>query len=99
MDNIKASIKHIRRGIALKLVAETDSSVQLAKIFLRQNGYNLEENEIMRIYKYLEGKGLIELCGLDNNSLDISRVIAKITPKGTDVLERTEKISGIELEH
>ena len=102
MGNVNAAIKHIQRGIALRLVAETEAtgaSVQLTEIFLKQSGYVLEKHEIMGIYRYLEGKGLIKLSGTDSSNIHISRVIAKITPKGTDVLDGTVKIDGIELEH
>ena len=102
MGNVNAAIKHIQRGIALRLVAETEdtgASVQLTQTFLRQCGYALEKDVIMGIYRYFEDKGLIKLYGTDGNNVHISRVIAKITSKGTDVLDGTVKIDGMELEY
>lgn len=62
---------------------------------LRKNGYDITEQTVKEQLYYLEGKKLIELNKINNKTLGIERVIARITPEGMDVLEGNAEVDGL----
>ena len=103
MDEVtKATTNKILRGLALRIANEANAAggagVVLISAVLKQHGYNLEQEKVLGMCKYLQDKGLVNLETIGNDSLKIHRVIAHITAKGIDVLEGTETIDGIILE-
>ncbi len=63
------------------------AGLNVLRIALRKSGYDLSEQELYTQAEYLKGKGLVELQEISNRRLDIHRLIARLTPAGTDYLE------------
>lgn len=57
------------------------------KVAMRKSDYKLDDKELLTHVEYLEGKGLIQTREVDNRRLGIHRVIAQLTPEGTDYLD------------
>jgi len=91
---------HELRGYILKIANEIQpfgAGVPFIKILLHQLKFTPDEATIMNACKYLEGKGLVRMENVCDRVKNISRDIVYITPKGIDVLEGTETVSGVEL--
>ena len=100
MGNMQIATNKVLRGLVLNLVfaaEEMGASMQVIRSALKPYGYSLEDNEIMHLCKYLEGKGLVKITGAKNEALKIDRHISCITSKGIDVLEGTIEVEGVEL--
>ncbi len=69
-----------------------DEKVLLAA--LRRCGHRLTVQQVTEQLYYLQGKRLVELQEVNNRALGISRVIARVTPEGIDMLEGNPGASG-----
>ncbi len=90
--------KEVFRKEILEMAAQSEpvgASLQVLAAGLRKMGINAGEEELERQAAYLEGKGLLHVERLKNARLGISRVVAHITPAGTDVLEGNAEAVGI----
>jgi len=97
---IEVSTMQIIRGFVLTICNQANpqgASVELIQAALKPYGHSIELDDVLSICKYLEGKGLVEMETVSNTVLKISRNITHLTPKGVDVLEGTEVVSGIQL--
>lgn len=64
---------------------------------LRREGYACAITDVRDACSYLQGKGLVMVEQLQNDVLQISRAVVKITPQGIDLLEGTAAVEGIRL--
>lgn len=87
MDTAENEI--IRREI-LELCRETQpygAGLQTLKAALRKSDYDVEDKALLAQIEYLRGKGLIRTEEVSNRRLELHRVIAYLTPEGTDYLD------------
>lgn len=92
--------KMILRGNILKIceIAQPLGAAQEVIIgAMRKEGYSCSEEDVRNACEYLQGKGLILLEDIHNDVLQIHRTLAKITPKGIDVLDGLVPEDGIQL--
>lgn len=90
--------KEVIRNEILEMVAQSEpvgASLQVLRAGLKKMDIDASEADLERQVCYLEGKGLLRVERLKNARLGISRVVAHITPTGTDVLEGNAEVSGI----
>lgn len=88
------------RGYVLRIACEAQpcgAGFQFIEILLGQIKLSANADEIKNAALYLKEKGLVRIESASNEAKGISRDIVHITPKGIDVLEGTEEISGIQL--
>ena len=79
----------IRREI-LELCKETHpygAGLPILKAALRTIDYEVDDKELLAHIEYLKGKGLIKTEEVSNRRLELHRVIAYLTPEGTDYLD------------
>lgn len=87
MDTAENEI--VRREI-LELCRETQpygAGLPILKAVLRKSGYEVRDKELLTHIEYLKGKGMIRTEEVSNRRLELHRVIAYLTPEGTDYLE------------
>lgn len=90
--------KEVIRNEILEMAAQSEpvgASLQVLRAGLKKMGIDASETDLERQVCYLEGKGLLRVERLKNARLGISRVVAHITPSGTDVLEGNTEVPGI----
>ena len=101
MDNaMDISQKQILRGRILKICHQAEplgAGTEVITAALKREGYPVSKDEVGEACRYLAGKKLVEIEKIENKVLNISRDIAHITARGTDVLDGTIPIEGIEL--
>ncbi len=93
--------KEIIRNELLKMcdMAGSDgASEQLLRAGLKKLGISQKPEEIEKQIRYLEEKQLVTLKRLDNERLDIHRIVVRITALGMDVLEGNAEVTGITAE-
>lgn len=98
---IDTAQKEIVRNELLKMcdmAGSEGASEQLLRAGLKKMGISLTPEEIKKQISYLEDKKLVTLERLDNERLNIHRVVAKITALGMDVLEGNAEAAGIAAE-
>lgn len=92
--------RQILRQEIMNILAETNdqggATQKLLRVVLQKQGYNVSELTIGLELKYLVGKGLIQKESVSNPALEIQKEIWHITSKGTDFLEGTIQVEGIE---
>jgi len=54
---------------------------------LEDAGYNINPPELKSHLDYLEGNGYIETSIIENRDLNITRIVAKMTPQGINLME------------
>jgi len=97
---IEAASEKVLRGLVLEILSQaepTGATTELIQAALKPYAHTLTKDAVLSVCHYLKGKGLATTEGVSNDRLNISRVIVHITPKGVDVLEGTESVSGVEL--
>lgn len=90
--------KEVIRNEILKMVEQSEpvgTSIQVLRAGLRKLDMDASEAELEKQVGYLEGKGLLYVERLKNDRLGIKRMVAHITPAGTDVLEGNAEVTGI----
>lgn len=95
---LEVTEKMVLRGNLLKIceIAQPLGATEEVLLgALRREGYACDAAEIRKACDYLAGKGLLKIERLQNDILQISRSVAKITPMGMDVLEGTLAAEGI----
>lgn len=95
---LEVTEKMILRGNILKIceIAQPFGATQEVLMgALRREGYACDAAEIRNACDYLQQKGLLMQERLQNDILQISRSVAKITPQGIDLLEGTAAAEGI----
>ena len=101
MDNaMDISQKQILRGRILRICNQAEplgAGTEVITAALKREGYPVSKDEVGEACRYLEKKELVEIEKIENKILNISRDIAHITAQGTDVLEGTQPVEGIEL--
>lgn len=100
IDETKLASNELLRGDILKISENAEplgAGTKIIKSVLSQHGFNVSQDEVRTHCRYLQGKGLIEIEHMENKAAGISRDIVHITPKGIDVLEGREIVTGIEL--
>ncbi len=93
--------KEIIRNELLKMcdmAGSEGASEQLLRAGLKKLGISLKLEEIEKQISYLEDKQLVTLTRLENERLDIHRVVVRITALGMDVLEGNAEVAGIAAE-
>lgn len=90
--------KEVIRDEILKMAEQSEpvgASLQVLQAGLRKMNMATDRKELEKQVCYLEGKGLLWVERLKNERLGINRIVAHITPAGTDVLEGNADVSGI----
>lgn len=98
---IDTAQKEIIRNELLKMCDTAGSegaSEQLLRAGLKKIGISLTSEEIEKQINYLEDKKLVTLVWLNNERLNIHRVVVRITALGMDVLEGNAEVAGIAAE-
>lgn len=94
--------KQVLRGYCLKICEQAEplgAGTEVIQAALKKNGFKeYSREDIEEACDYLEKKNLVKLEHIKNDVLKIQRCIARITAKGTDLLEGTVAEEGIEFE-
>jgi hypothetical protein len=88
------------RVYALRTAAETrqiGAAAEVVQRMLVKSGIKAGVADVEDAFEYLSGKGLVAVKKYENKRLDVRMHVAYITPLGTDVLEGTVIVEGIEL--
>ena len=97
---LKISDKQLLRGLVLNICQVTGSmgaGLDLIYTALKKEGYVYTKEAIEAACSYLQGRNFITVSEVKNEVLGIHKIIAKITPDGTDLLEGTITAEGIQL--
>lgn len=95
---VEAAEKEVMRNEILKICQEAapqGASVQVLCAGIKKMGIEAVQTDVEKQLSYLEGKNLIRLQTVQNDRIGIRRVIAYITPAGTDLLEGNASAVGI----
>jgi len=88
MENLKN--KALRGAIMTALKANSPMGDHLIKMLLEDTPYEATLESIKQELEYLEDKGYIELSKVSIKEIGVSRVVAKLTSRGRDLLDGTE---------
>lgn len=100
MNSLEAAAKQILRAEILRTsqaAGEAGAGVELLTAVLKKTDDGITRAMVYEQAEYLAGKGLLSRQEVRNRALSISRTIYRITPEGTDCLEGTLEVPGIEL--
>ncbi len=90
--------KEVIRNEILEMAGQSEpvgASLQVLRAGFKKMGIDASEADLVIQVGYLEGKGLLRVDKIKNDRLGISRMVAHITPTGTDVLEGNAEVPGI----
>ena len=90
--------REVLREEILKMVQQSEpvgASSQVLRAGLKKLDMDVSETELATQVNYLDGKGLLFVERIRNERLGIRRMVAHITPTGTDVLEGNGSVSGV----
>lgn len=87
MENYKN--KALRGAIMAALRVENELGDHLIRMLLEGTPYEASLESIKQELDYLEGKGYIKLSKVSISGIGVSRIVAKLTSRGRDLLEGT----------
>lgn len=94
---VELAEKEVIRGEILEMVGQAEpvgASLQVLRAGLKKMGMDVSEADLEKQVCYLEGKGLLYVERIKNTRLGLNRMVAHITPAGTDVLEGNAEATG-----
>lgn len=95
---VELAEKEVIRNEILGMVGQSEpvgASLQVLRAGLKKMGVDVSEADLEKQVCYLEGKGLLHVERIKNTRLGLNRMVAHITPAGTDVLEGNAEATGI----